>query len=153
MVLATVKPAHLKWFSTTSSNFREYRVLNATLRFVGNVTSTTVGNFSVFSSRNEADVFSGAVPGYSTMPGGTSVASLATKDQRFRLNIDSSWKPVSYSTLGALTDQVTFYPLNSVDTLSFCSFAVSNNSGAALGIMYLDYDVEFRGPINPSLNA
>lgn len=151
--LSSVVNPVLKWMQATSTNFKEYRVLRATVRIVGNVPSTSAGNFTVVSSKNYADIFSGATPNYANSGAGTSVASLATKDQRFPLIFDSTWKPVTSRLVAIGTDQVTVVPLNNIDTASFCSFAVSNNSTVALGIMYLDYDVEFRGPINPTLNA
>lgn len=143
----------MKWLWATSSNFKEYRITRATLVVVGGVASTAVGNFNVTSSKDYHDIFSQTVPSFATGPAGTSVASLASKDARFPLSVDSRWKIVSSltATLGSGTD--TFIPTHTIEDLSFCSFALSNNSSVDLGVAYVDYDVEFRGPVNPLLNS
>lgn len=151
--LATMESAHLRWLNVTATNFKQYRILRAVLIVVGTQASTATGNFSVFSSPDYSDVFLGTAPSYSTTGPGTSVASLATKDQRFPLDIDTSWKKVSSRLCAVSSDQVTVTPITTVDDASFCSVAVSNNSTAALGIAYIEYDVEFRGPLNISLQA
>lgn len=150
---SSYKP-YLKWLWSNATNFREYRVTRATLVVVGNVASTATGNFNVVSSSDFGDVFLGGLqPSYSTGPAGTSVASLATKDARFPLVVDSRWKQVTAYTSFLYNDQITSVPIHTVEDLAFCYFAISNNSTQALGICYLDYDVEFRGPINPLING
>lgn len=144
---------YLKWLWATSINFKEFRVTRAKLVVVGNVASTAVGNFNVVSSKDFGDVFGSTTPSYSTGPAGTSVASLATKDASFPLVVDSRWKSVSSYTCVVGSDSSTFVPTHSMEDLAFCYFAISNNSSQALGICYLDYDVEFRGPINPLINS
>lgn len=151
-VASSVEPAHLKGLFLTASNFKEYRVTRAHLVIVGNVSSTATGNFSVFSSKDFGDIRGPTTPSYATTGPGTSVASLANKDYRVALDFDSSWKKCTNSTLGLSVDFKTICATNSVNDITFCSLAVSNNSNTALGVPYLDYDVEFRGPINPAIN-
>lgn len=143
----------LKWLYATSVNFREYRITRAKLVVVGNVASTATGNFNVTSSRDILDIYGTNTPSYSTGPAGVSVASLATRDASFSLNIDSSWKVVSPNTVQVLSDNATFINVHNVGDLAVGAYSISNNSNVPLGILYMDYDVEFRGPINPTLNS
>jgi hypothetical protein len=143
----------LVWLRATAVNFREYRVTRAQLIVVGGNASTATGNFNVTSSKDYLDFLGPTAPSYSTGPPGTSVASLAEKNATFNLNIDTSWKVVSRYTAVALADQVSFIPVHNVGDLSFGGFAISNNSALALGTFYLNYDVQFRGPINAAINA
>jgi len=151
--LTTVEKGHLRWLAQMAAGFKQYRITRATLIVVGTQASTATGNFSVFSSPDYADVFLTTVASYATTGPGTSLASLANKDQRFPLVIDSSWKNVVSRLIAIGTDQTTIIPISNVDDATFCSMAVSNNSTLALGIAYLDYDVEFRGPLNSFLQA
>lgn len=148
-----IDTAHFKWLLTTAVNFQEYRITRASVVVVGTVPSTATGNFTVASSKSYTDILAGQTPSYANSGPGVAVATLASKDYRVPITVDTKWKIVSNKTVVVNSDSITFAPVNTVDDLSCCSVAISNNSTQALGIAYLDYDVEFRGPINPSLNV
>jgi hypothetical protein len=147
-VLGSWEAPHLVWFLNTARNFSQYRIVRASLVIVGNVPSTATGNFSVFSSPDAGD---GSNTSFATTAPGVGIATLATRDYKVPLNIDSSWKKVTGTTMANVGS--VWAPLNNVNSLSSGMIAISNNGTTALGIAYLDYDVEFKGQINLVLNA
>jgi len=151
-VVTLVENPHMPWLYTTSKNFEMYRVLNARLVVVANSSTTTTGNFGVVSSPDYSDT-----GGVSVATVGTAypMSGLANKDVRIPLRIDSSWKKVSY-----ITNQVVYYSsstyivaVNSVNDITFGSVTITVNSTAGLGLVYIEYDIEFKNPINNLING
>lgn len=70
------------------------------------------------------------------------------------MNIDTSWKKVSRTTLTLAG--TTLYPINSVDDLSICQVSVAiAGSGNTVTVcqFYVEYDVEFKNPVGLGGNA
>lgn len=149
---------HCPWLNNNARNFERYRVLNATLIFVGNVGSTTIGSLTVTSTTDVSDYVRGIVtPATSTGGKTVNLASASTREQRFPLDVDSSWKKVSASTLYCTNGSVqTLYPFNSFNDLLFTAIDVYVTGGPAttnVGSFYLEYDVEFKDPTSFVINA
>jgi hypothetical protein len=153
---------YLSWLMNQAKGFKEYRISNAKLVFVGNVGSTATGRIAILSSPNSADIYTPLTLG--NVIGGSvfDLASLASREKSIPLNIDSSWKRVSDKTMLQFAGTpATISPSATVDDLSFCSVRVqliAATQAGTLGVftaanMFVVYDAEFRGPISPSLNA
>lgn len=147
-----VESPHLPWLFTTAKNFEMYRITNARLVVVANNSTTATGNFAVVSSPDFSD--SSAV---SIATAGTAypMSGLANKDVRVPLRTDSSWKKVSYLTNQVFTISGSTYVanINSANDIIFGNVVVTVNSTSALGLVYLEYDVEFKYPINNLVNV
>lgn len=148
---------HLAWLRSMSANFEEYRVTNAVLLVVGNVGSTTSGRMAVMSSPDPAD--SGNTTFSLLAVGGTTfdLATLAGREKRVPLKIDSGWKKISKRTneiTGGSSDTIT--PINTVSDLAFTSIRVAVSGAPASTLVCtfnLVYDVEFRHPISSTVNV
>ncbi|APG76478.1 hypothetical protein 3 [Hubei tombus-like virus 4] len=150
-LVSLVEFPHLPWLYQTSKNFELYRITNAKVCFVANSATTATGNFSVMSSPDYSD---GANSSFATNPTGYPMSGLANRDVKVPLRIDPSWKKVSYVTMqlyGAGTNAIN-YAINTVNDLCFGSFTVSMNSSTTVGLIYIEYDVEFKNPINNLMN-
>jgi len=149
--VSLVETPHLPWLYQTARNFELYRVTSARACFVANSSTTATGNFSVVSSPDYSD---GAASSFATNPTGYPMSGLANKDVKVPLRVDTSWKKVSYVTMqlyGAGTNALN-YAINTVNDLSVGCFTVSMNSTTTVGLIYIEYDVEFKNPINNLLN-
>ena len=150
--------AHLPWFFSTARNFEKYRVLNATLIFVGNIGSVSTGALTVVSTTDITDYVKKIVtPATSTGGKTIDLATAATREQRFPLDIDSRWKLCSASTTYVTNGAVqTLYTLNSMNDLTFSVIdyvVVGAPATTNVGSFYVEYDVEFRDPTSFVMNA
>lgn len=142
-------------------NFERYRILNATLIVVGNVGSTATGRIIVDSSTDMADNTSPVTIGTSTGGIVFDLASLATRDKRIQLDVDTSWKKVSAQTFNIVNGLGTALAVSSGNDLSFTSIYISlvaATQAGSLGVFtaanfFLEYDVEFRDPISYGVNV
>jgi len=146
----------LPWLYNQARNFEGYRVTNATLIIVGNVGSTATGRISVVSSRDYVDY--GVNHGIALAVGGITfdISTLSTKERRFPLDVDSSWKICSSRTAAILSGGQAFVPVNSVNDLLFTNFDIDVAGASAstiLATFNVEYTVEFRGPISYGANA
>lgn len=148
-------------------DFQWYRVTRAKLVFVGTQGSTVTGIITLVGYTSALDVAIGTgIPQLSS--GSTKTFDLSnssTKELSVPIPVDSSWKRVT-SLLTVNGSSVPFFggstslvPVATVDDI--CFGAVSYNvgsgptgtgSGAYIGTLFLDYDVEFKGVIDASVN-
>jgi hypothetical protein len=145
-------------------DFQWYRVTRAKFVFVSNLGSTTTGTITMAAYTDPADVSlftnSSALSGPNTRT--FDLANGASKELSVPVPVDSSWKKVT----SELSTPGNVYPfpaatatvlavLNTVNDLSFGAVqVVCNNAPAstALGTLFLDYDVEYKNPIDSAIN-
>jgi len=150
-------------------NFQWYRVTRAKLIFVSNQGSTIAGQLALYSYTDPMDISSGTYAAQISSQS-TKVFDLASgtsREMSIPVPVDSSWKKVS----AMLTFPASAYPFalptasgvvvaNTVTDLAFAGVGASwygvNLNGAAavtnLGSFFIDYDVEFKAPIDPLIN-
>lgn len=150
---APTKP-YLPFLYSTGKNFQEYRVTRAVLVFVSNRSSTDAGRVSLGGSKDAVDA-GGASQQFGLVNGKQyDLATLSSsKEGRFNLPVDSSWKRVSALCFGNING--SWSPYNSVNDLCFSNafiFTTGTSGSANIGTLYVEYDVEFRGPISLGLN-
>jgi len=151
---------YLPWLYNQARNFERYRVLSATLIITGNVGSSATGRMLVDSSTDIADNVTPVTVGLSTGGLVFDVASLAAKEKRFQLDVDSSWKKVSNRTYTAPSVTLAL-PTSSANDLLFSNIYISVVGATASGTagsftvanFAMEYDVEFRDPISYGANA
>jgi len=144
-------------------DFQLYRILRAKLVFVGAIGSTISGSLTLCAYTDPLDTNVGTTP--STISGpSTRVFDLASSSSReisIPIPYDPSWKKVGHilSTAGASAPffgtSDTLVSVNSVQDLCFAgvSYYVTGAPGTTtLGSLYVDYDVEFKGVIDSSVN-
>lgn len=155
--------ARCNWFASTAKNFQSYRITRAVLIWVGNVGSTSPGTINMFGSRDVMDATTGLQTAYIVGQDSKSfdLASSANKEQRLQMPVDPSWKKIT-STLNRLGNdgfngtQYSVVPVNSVNDLIAFSWYIQVVGGPAstnVGNAFIEYDVEFKGPISPVLNS
>lgn len=160
-----IKP-RLRWLFTVAANFTRYRVTRATLVFIGNTGSTATGTVTVLASRDIGDLNSTVQVAYA-QGGGAKVfdlASSANKEQRLAMPVDSAWKKVS-STTAAKGTAVPFdgftnqlLTMNSVNDLGFTGYTAllagytAQATATTAGSFFIEYDVEFDGPVSVTMN-
>lgn len=150
-------------------SFQWYRVTRAKFVFVSNQGSTIAGQITLSGYSDPMDVAVGTYAAQASGPNtrGFDLASAAGRELSIPVPIDSSWKKVS-SVLThpasaypfALPSATGFVPCATAADLSFGAVGASwygvNLNGVAeltnLGVFYLDYDVEFKGPIDSAIN-
>lgn len=152
-----------------SLDFQWYRVTRAKVVFVGNVGSTVTGSLTMAAYTDPSDVGQITYQAFISGPGTRSfdMASAATKEFSVPVPVDSSWKRVSsiltvpgnvYPYTAAAAD--CFSVVNSVADLCFGAFTYYltgyTSGGVAtasnVGQFYLDYDVEFKSPVDVSVS-
>jgi len=161
-----VSPPILRGLYNRAVTFQWYRITRAKLVFVGNVGSTSTGTLTLAGYTDPIDV--AAPTTIPTVSNSTAtkvfdLASSSTKELSISIPIDSAWKKVSSILLepaGASpfsgNSTTMLVPVNSVADLCFGAISVAVAGGpasAAVGNMYIDYDVEFKGVIDLSLNG
>lgn len=142
-------PPRLPWLWNQARNFERYRVTRAVLCFIGNVGSTTTGRILLDSSTDYADLTTPQTLGLGAGGRMFDLASSASKELRFQMDVDTSWKKVSASTVLTSTSN-SIIPVNSVNDLIFSAGFVTIVGGPGtqlVGNLVLEYDVEFRDPI------
>lgn len=152
----------LPWLYNQARNFERYRVTRAVLIAVGNLGSTATGRILLDSSTDASDNISAITTATSTGGKVFDVGSLANKEARLQLDVDTAWKKCSSRTFGVDTNSTTLVPLNSVNDLIFSNIyigctGVSATSaapvtGTIVAQFYVEYDVEFRDPISYGVN-
>lgn len=151
--IETIEKPHLPWLWKTAPNFMEYRVTRASLVVVGLQGSTATGQMTVVSSTDFADI--GPTNLGTNAVGGTgfALADLANKNKVVPLRCDTSWKKVSSLTAMVLGN--VRVSLSSCDDLLFTTFSyvIAGAPSGDVVTFYIDYDVEFRGPISAADNA
>jgi hypothetical protein len=150
------------WLSNTARNFQSYRITRATLIFVGSVGSNATGTLNMFASRDYADAAAGIQTAYVVGRDSKSfdLASSAGKELKLPMPVDTSWKKITgelavLGNVGFAGSAYSVVQLNTINDLVATSFAVQVVGGPAstnVGALYLDYDVEFRDPINITMN-
>jgi len=164
-VLGNIAAPQLRGLYFRASDFQMYRVTRAKLVFVGATGSTATGQITLAAYTDPLDVSNNttAATNSSSATRTFDVASAAGRELSVPIPVDSSWKKIS-AYLTTRADVSPFYgstngiiPLNSVSDLSFgaISWYVSNSlaSQATIGTLFIDYDVEFKGPIDFALNT
>lgn len=153
--------AVMPWLYNQARNFERYRILNATVIVIGNVGSSATGRVIVDSSTDAADNISPITVGTSTGGKVFDLASLSSKEQRFPLDVDSSWKKCSSKTAAFSGDGTRMLLVSSINDLSFSNLYVAVVSGSANGTpgsftalnLAIEYDVEFADPISFGVNV
>lgn len=144
-------------------DFQWYRVTRARLVFVGTVGSTMTGTLTLaaYSSAIDASINTSQalVSGPSTKV--FNLAASTNKELSIPIPTDSSWRRVTnvLSTIGSASPFFgpadAIVPVATVDDVCFAgvSYLVAGASASLpMGLLYVDYDVEFRGPVDSSLN-
>ncbi len=145
---------HLPWLYNTSKNFDMYRITRAVLVVSSNLGSTATGDIAIFSSPDASDSATGPLAGVMTGGNNIAVAALAAKNWRVPLNIDTSWKKVSRTTIAA--NGSTLVASSTIDDLMLCQMNVAIAGAppsANVCQFYIEYDVEFKGPVSIGANA
>lgn len=149
------------------ADFQWYRVTRAKLVFVGSAGSTATGVITLAGYSDPSDVAAGTYMANvsSTNTKAFDVASSATRELSVPIPVDSAWKKVTsllsvpggvvpYS--GSGSSPAVLVSINTVSDLCFGAISVTVAGAAAsatLGYMYIDYDVEFKGPIDTAVQA
>lgn len=141
---------YLPWLFNQSRGFERYRVTRAVAIWVSNVGSTVTGRVMLDSSTDFSDAISAT--GISTSTGGKvfDLAGGASKEMRFQMDVDSSWKKVSSNCTTFQAGTGVSVPTNTINDLSFTTLFVTISGGPAstdCGSMFVEYDIEFREPI------
>lgn len=144
-------------------DFQMYRILRAKVVFVGAIGSTTSGALTLCGYTDPLDTSNSTSPATISGPS-TRVFDLANSSSReisVPIPFDPSWKKVGHilSTVGVSVPFVggsdMLVSVNSVQDLCFAgvTYYVSGApASTALGSLYVDYDVEFKGVIDSSIN-
>lgn len=164
-VAGNVASPYLRGLYNRALDFQWYRVTRAKLVFVGQVGSTSTGSITLSGYSDPSDA--SLVTNINNVSLGSStkafdLASASTKELSVSIPVDTTWKKVSWtlsepagiapytgSSVGVIV------PVSTVGDLSFGAVSVSVVGAAAtvsLGTLYIDYDVEFKGPIDSAVN-
>lgn len=147
-------------------DFQWYRVTRAKFVFVGNVGSTTTGNITLAAYTDPTDVTATPSAAYSSGRSNRTfdLASSSNRELSVPVPVDSAWKKVS----SLLNEPGNIYPftaasagtlaiINTVSDLSFGSvtYLITGAPASAtnLGSCFLDYDIEFKGVVDASINS
>jgi len=147
----------LGWLHNTARNFSSYRILRANLVYTSLLGSTATGRIAFYSSTDFADGVTLATLGNMPNARVVDLAMGASKEIRYNLTVDSSWKKVSSQTLSIVTGYGPNLLLNfnTVNDIIFSQLSVVVAGGpvsSAVGSLSIEYDVEFKGPIGIGLN-
>lgn len=144
-------------------DFQWYRVSRAKLVFVGSVGAPTQGIITLVGYSSPTDVNIGTgIPQLSGPSTRTfDFANSSTRELSVPIPVDSSWKKVTsiMSTLGTgapyFGGSGTVVNVSSVDDICFGAVSYTIGSGpnsTYMGTLFIDYDVEFKGVIDASVN-
>lgn len=155
--------APLPWLYGQSRNFERYRMLNATIVVVGSVGSNATGRISLVSTTDYADVNTITNVGLSAGGKVFDIASLSGKEQRFALDVDTSWKKVSATVVSIGSSGTALLPTSNYNDLIATNVQIGIYGYTASGgssvvatnflSFFLEYDVEFRDPISFGANV
>lgn len=150
----TITTPALPFLYSTARNFQEYRVTRATFVFVSARPPGDAGRITLGGSKDAIDT--AAASQADGFVGGRQwdLSSLSSgKEARFNLPVDSVWKrvsPVCFANYGG-----TWVPAATVNDLCFANaffYSTGVSAKGNLGSLYLEYDVEFRGPVSLAVN-
>jgi hypothetical protein len=158
----TVNPAaiagpKLPWLYNTAKNFERFRVTRAVLIVVGNLGQTVTGRIMLGSTTDFNDLLTATNLGASSGNKIFDLSSLASREARFNMDVDTAWKKCSAGSLVAspLYSNLVLSVGTMNDQLFTCSI-INVSSGPAstnVGNMFLEYDVEFKDPIAWQVNV
>lgn len=159
-----VLPPSLRGLFTRAVGFQWYRVTRAKLVFVGSVGSTSAGSIVLAGYSDPADVMNITYSPFLSGPNTKTfdLASSSSKELSVPIPVDSSWKKVS-SQLSLPGDVYPFnasgpgvlVPVNTVSDLAFGAwtvYAYGVTTAGQIGSVFIDYDVEFKLPVDGSVN-
>jgi len=158
-----LRPA-LRGMYNRALDFQWYRVTRAKLVFVGSVGSTAVGTITLAAYTDAIDVAAQTIATVISGPNTKTfdIATSSSKELSVPIPVDTSWKKVSsVLTVPAnsypftAADATSFVVLNTINDLSFGSIqwtCTGAGNAQALGSLYVDYDVEYKSPIDTSVN-
>lgn len=145
-------------------DFQWYRITRAKFVFVAVTSSNTTGQATLAGYSDPMDIanttFGGNISGPNTKS--FTLSSGSTREFSVPVPVDTSWKKVSsvltypagaFPFVGNST--TTLVTVASVADLSFGAVSLRVTgapASSALGSLYLDYDVEFKGPVDPYVN-
>lgn len=146
-------------------DFQWYRVTRAKLVFVSAVGSTVIGQVTLAGYTDPADVAASTIQTYLSGTGTRTfdLASASTREISVPIPVDSTWKKCSsvlsvpgnsYPYTGASAGSLA--SVANVSDLSFGAVQCNLAAGTAnqyVGTLHLDYDIEFKNPIDFSINA
>lgn len=145
-------------------DFQWYRVTRAKLVFVGVQGSTATGTITLAAYTDPLDASSNTTA--STVSSASTrtfdIANSSSRELSVPIPVDTSWKKVTSYTM-VRADAPPFFgasnglvAVNSVADLAFAGIswyvAGSAVSQPTVGNLFIDYDVEFKSPIDFSLN-
>lgn len=145
-------------------DFQWYRITRAKLVYVSSLGSTATGVVTLAGYSDFSDVANNttATTVSSKNTRTFDLANGAYKELSVPIPVDSAWKKVSTeltvpgNSAGLYGGNTVVIPVNTVADLAFCAVSYYVASGAAsqanIGGLFIDYDVEFRGPIDSSVN-
>lgn len=155
----------LRRLYNTALDFQWFRITRARFIFVGSVASTAVGHITLAAYTDPVDVGAVTYEAYVSSPSTRTfdLSNAATKELSVTVPVDSAWKKVST----VLTAPANVYPFTAANAAGFvvvntvsdlCAGAVSilvagGPATTNIGTLHLEYDVEFKGPIDPGVNA
>lgn len=160
-----VFPPVLRGLYFRATDFQLYRVTRARAVFVGNLGSTQTGAITIAGYTDVIDTNIPSTQGNvssSQSVKSFDLANAASKELSVNIPVDSSWKKVTSMLLipggvppftGSSTTMLV--PVNTVGDLCFGGVSVTVVGAAAsqsIGCMYIDYDVEFKGLVDSSVN-
>jgi hypothetical protein len=163
-VQGNVSKAALRGLYYRANEFQWYRVTRAKLIFVGSVGSTMTGSLTLAAYTDPMDVNNNTTLATLSSSASTRAFDLAassSKELSVSIPVDSSWKKiasdicVSSDTAPFFGTNAGFIAVNSVSDLCFGAiswYAQGSVATTNLGTLFIDYDVEFKGPIDPSVN-
>lgn len=152
----------LRWFSNQSQNFNKFRILRATLVVVGAMGSDLRGRLSIQGFNDSSDV--GAIYSFLQGPNGRMIdlASLSTREARIELPVNTDWKKVTKRLMQVGGDEPyikpgnrCLVPINSANDLLVTGFGylISGcNVEERVCDFFLEYEVEFHGPLLSNVN-
>jgi hypothetical protein len=155
---------NLRGLFSKAADFQMYRVTRARLVFITGVSSNTTGSITLSGYTDPFDIAntSSAITVSSVNTKAFPLSQAAVKNPSIPIPVDSSWKKVS-SILNVPGNVFPFNGANAgllvnVNTVSDLSFGavfiriLGAPSSTSVGTCYLDYDVEFKNPIDSGVN-
>lgn len=146
-------------------DFQWYRVTRAKLVFASALGSTAIGQLTIAGYADPMDVSSNttAATNSSANTRTFDLGSGAVKELSVPIPVDTSWKKCTafLTTRGSTSPfsggATSLVPVATVGDLAFGGvswyLASATPSLGNVGSLFVDYDVEFRGPIDSSINA
>jgi len=153
----------LRGLCIKAQGFQYYRVTRAKLVMVGSIGTNLVGQITMAGYGDPADVRNITYSPFSSGPNTRTfdLSTLSGKEISVPIPVDSTWKRVT-AVLSApgnnypfnASDATTLAIYNTVSNVSFGAWTILANCNTALtlGSLYIDYDVEFKNPIDYAVN-